>query len=192
MWWWAALLQGSLRADGSNVSHLLLSAASPDLFCHMSGDGGPGKNAEAGSNHSSPVISAFRGNCITCIPTPYFSHMDFAHYVIIIIMLYTQITCFFSPISLKCSSRSLIPNTTNTSALWKSVETSPSRAKGPFFSCTEWPGIFNCVGRHNNCFGSGRIVGFFTVYAVFFGWWPCCYSGFCFKYSLLIIFRYCL
>lgn len=81
--------QGSLRADGSNVSHLLLSAVSPDLFCRMSGDGGPGKNAEAGSNHSSLVISAFKGNCITCILTPYFSLLH------VMLLFHTQINLFF-------------------------------------------------------------------------------------------------
>lgn len=40
----------------------------------------------------------------------------------------------------QCSSKNLTPNMINMSVWWKSVEMSPSRAKGPYSSCTEWPG----------------------------------------------------
>lgn len=51
-----------------------------------------------------------------------------------------NITTFF--LSLKFSSRSSTPDMTNMSASLRSVETSPSKARGAFFFCTEWLSMF--------------------------------------------------
>lgn len=108
----------------------------------MSGEGCPRKTADAvqdcdaSAHQSSPVIAAFKGNCILSIWIAFFTQMDFIS--VKTPVLKTNL-CY---LSFKFSSRSLTPNTTNMSVLLRSVETSPSKARGQFFFYIESPGRY--------------------------------------------------
>lgn len=84
---------------------------------------GAGSKSEDCMNPDSSVMTAFKGETVTCcVPGEPVLYM----YSVFILWQH--------------SSKNSTPSTINTSVWSKSVEISPSRANGPYSSCTESPG----------------------------------------------------